>query len=243
MLTLERGVAVVDALPSMVAAWGAEGFGKLLTFKVAGRMQNRARSRDVLLIVEAAKQQKASTGQPFWDALFDQLPMAPASLIEEVLSLAQFHLAMEGAATTDNYRLSSSAVQEAIEAKESELGVGEILAVSSRLWLDSGEERHIPMLDFRVAISAEHEKLIRQQLHVLGAKGWIFESGRSYHFIGRDLLAGESGLREFLGRSLLFAPVVDGRWVAHQLIEGACALRISSGNAGQIRPRLTIAID
>lgn len=41
---------------------------------------------------------------------------------------------------------------------------------------------------------------------------------------------------EFLGRALLFTPVVDGRWVAHQMIEGQCALRVSPGNAQQIVP-------
>jgi hypothetical protein len=60
--------------------------------------------------------------------------------------------------------------------------------------------------------------------------------------MGWDLLPDESLVR-FLGKVLLFAPIVDRAWVAHQLIEGACALRISSRAGYGGPPRLVAELD
>jgi hypothetical protein len=58
-------------------------------------------------------------------------------------------------------------------------------------------------------------------------EGFLVETDKSYHFYGTKLLE-EKELVEFLGRALLFAPIVDRAWISHQLIELCCALRISS---------------
>jgi hypothetical protein len=140
-------------------------------------------------------------------------------------------------AVTTTFNLKASTIEAAIASGSRALEVGEILAISSRMLSVSGEEAHLPMLDFRVAISEENEELVCEQLRAMKLQGWLLESGRSYHFLGRSVLDGRACLSKFLGQALLFAPLVDGRWVAHQLIEGACALRISSGNDEQIPPR------
>jgi hypothetical protein len=36
-------------------------------------------------------------------------------------------------------------------------------------------------------------------------------------------------LLTMLAKALLFAPIIDRAWVAHQMIERACGLRISPG--------------
>jgi hypothetical protein len=87
------------------------------------------------------------------------------------------------------------------------------------------------MLDFRIRPSDENEELAIKVLARLGTPGTLVNSGNSYHFYGDRLLRGGAALSRFLGGASLFSPFVDQRWVAHQLIEGACALRVSPGKS------------
>jgi hypothetical protein len=93
------------------------------------------------------------------------------------------------------------------------------------------------MLDFSQAAAARALQLVKGVVETIGLTGYILESGRSYHFYGEQLLDDSQWLR-FLAESLLFGPVVDRRWVAHQLIESASALRISAGPNGAPIPRV-----
>jgi hypothetical protein len=43
---------------------------------------------------------------------------------------------------------------------------------------------------------------------------------------------------DFLGRALLFAPIVDRAYLAHQLLERRCALRISAVGDEKPVPRV-----
>jgi hypothetical protein len=229
-------------LPEVLGSRGLDGIGRLNRFTVAGRMQRRVRSQEVELVVAAAKANKKATGQPFWDALYAQLSSVGPQARQEVLALAQYHHQMRDVAITTSFHLTSRDVEVAIASQAKALKGTQILALSSNLTLASGQELHIPMLDFRVAVCEENQELLLQQLKTIGVSGWLFDSGRSYHFLGRDLLDGRAEFCAFLGRALLFAPIVDGRWVAHQLIEGACALRISSGNPEQISPQFVAEV-
>lgn len=56
-------------------------------------------------------------------------------------------------------------------------------------------------------------------------KGAIINSGNSYHFIGCDLV-NEAELVDFLAKGLLYGPITDTRWIAHQIIERSCTLRV-----------------
>jgi hypothetical protein len=49
-----------------------------------------------------------------------------------------------------------------------------------------------------------------------------------------DAMLDDRGLTRFLARCLLFAPVIDRAWVGHQLLESACALRISAKPSGVV---------
>lgn len=236
-MKVKRGTSVSDILLDLLPSLGINGVGHLRRFAVAGRMQRRIRSTEIELAVVTAKARKRETGQPFWDALFSELPFLSREARQEVFHLAQYHHSMSDVAVTTTFNLKASAIEAAIASGSRALEVGEILAISSRMLSVSGEEAHLPMLDFRVAISEENEELVCEQLRAMKLQGWLLESGRSYHFLGRSVLDGRACLSKFLGQALLFAPLVDGRWVAHQLIEGACALRISSGNDEQIPPR------
>ena len=103
--------------------------------------------------------------------------------------------------------------------------------------------KQLPLLDFHCPESTENDHLISDVCKQLyrGA-ALVFSSGESYHTLGLDPLD-EQGFRDFLTRSLLFAPIVDARYVAHQLIEGACALRLNSSMEKPNRPRLKFTLE
>ncbi len=83
------------------------------------------------------------------------------------------------------------------------------------------------MMDFRWVPSSKALDGILSALRTAGVRtGAILESGRSYHFYGFDLLDQGDWL-QFMGKCLLIAPLTDSRYIAHRLIDGACALRIT----------------
>lgn len=101
------------------------------------------------------------------------------------------------------------------------------VAFNSRVILRNGEIRHIPLLDFHIPVTAESIIQIKKVLCLLGMNnGYIINSGESYHFIGNKLL-NEDEFLNFLSKSLFFSPIIDRAWIAHQLIERSCSLRIS----------------
>lgn len=90
--------------------------------------------------------------------------------------------------------------------------------------LADGRRMHIPMLDFHIEVSPANTRIVTDICSLLCQEGFILNSGKSYHFIGTGLLTDE-GLNKFLGKALLFTPIVDEIWIAHQLQEQSCTLR------------------
>lgn len=200
-------------------------------------MQQRTRSDATLKLVQKARAERAETGYPFWDVLLTQVADASTEAVPDILKEAQYHHDMGRVATTTEFLVTDAKqVEETVEREVTGLVSGEILALNSRIRGSDGATRHLAMLDYRVPLTKSNETLVVQHLATLELSGWLVASGRSFHFLGDTLLAGQDRLTEFLGRALLHAPIVDGRWVAHQLIEGACSLRITTGGAGQVDP-------
>ena len=113
-----------------------------------------------------------------------------------------------------------------------------LFSICSQVQLRGGSIRHIPMMDFLCPKSPEALDVVRRVAARFGVGGGlILESRRSYHFYGLELLT-ERGLTRFLASALLFAPVVDQAWIAHQLIDRCCALRIGPGKSGGAPPTL-----
>lgn len=112
----------------------------------------------------------------------------------------------------------------------------QLLGVTSRVSLVGGEEAHIPMMDFSCAVSAENSAILVQLLQDLrNGNGFLLQSGRSYHYYGLRLL-NESEWRIFLGKCLLMSGYSDDRYIGHQLVDGYCALRLSSGKLKALIP-------
>lgn len=103
------------------------------------------------------------------------------------------------------------------------------LAINSRVQTESEESYHIPMLDFHIEVTERNTELIKHICHILAQPGYLLNSGNSYHFIGEQLVT-EKKLISFLGQSLLFTPIIDEIWIAHQLMDRSCSLRFTMKN-------------
>ncbi|HCB02854.1 MAG TPA: hypothetical protein DEQ43_01065 [Nocardioides bacterium] len=89
------------------------------------------------------------------------------------------------------------------------------------------QSMHLPLLDLGVKTGPDGEASAIAALHALELRGLLFMSGRSYHFYGSDPVTAPE-LTAILGRAQLLSPIIDSRWVSHQLIDGRCGLRIST---------------
>jgi len=98
-------------------------------------------------------------------------------------------------------------------------------AICSKIQVKN-EDLHLPLFDFHIPVSPENTEICKNVLKCLGLKGFILDSGKSYHFIGSIFLE-ESSFKKILYRALLFTPIIDRAWISHQLIQGYCCLRIT----------------
>jgi hypothetical protein len=170
-------------------------------------------------------------GIPFYDALLG-ICMRRDTVPERFLESAAVHSSNAPALTFDltPREVTSTRIAEMI----AQLPTGHGLVVSSKLRLNSEAVRQIPMLDFRCPCSSGNAHAISKILLLLGEKqGVLVESGRSYHYYGTRLLAMSEWI-EFMARALLFAPIVDPRFVAHRIADGECRLKIVASKEGEI---------
>lgn len=104
-----------------------------------------------------------------------------------------------------------------------------LLGLQSNVALAGGGQAQIPMMDFMCSPSPRNmERLTRLIQSLQMGKGFLLESGRSYHYYGTQLLT-DAEWRAFLGKCLLMTGCADERYVGHQLVNGYCVLRLSSG--------------
>jgi hypothetical protein len=124
-----------------------------------------------------------------------------------------------------------------------DLPLGKSLALCSRCHIDDGSWRHIPMMDFYCPPTTRNLEVVYAALLRLGqVRGVILDSGRSYHYYGCDMMT-DAGWRDFLSASLLLMPFTDSRYIAHRLLGGACALRLSKSKHKRQIPRVVSVLD
>ena len=175
---------------------------------------------------------RASHHIPFWMALTltaeQRKEILPAGLIEA----AGFHRSMSDAAS---FTVLAKDVGPSLAGIQSRVAENQMATLSSRVQLVTGEEAHIPMLDFRAPTGVTGLDAVRRVSSRLGKPGVILNSGNSYHYYGLSVCP-QQDLFKFLGSALLYTPIVDHRWIGHQLVEGRCALRVSSAGASNELP-------
>lgn len=99
-------------------------------------------------------------------------------------------------------------------------------------------ELHIPMVDFS-ATSIEPQPVVDWANRYLGITLQLFDSGRSFHGYGNELIPRSKWIK-LMGLLLLSnipnkPPFVDARWVGHRLLAGYSALRWSHHSSSYLR--------
>jgi len=190
-------------------------------------------------ILKAGLKLRDDLGLPFWDSVLVSSLEAGAPAFP-ILEEALFHNApphrVIPIARADWSRFPLTSIAAAGLSSR-------VLVLKSRLKMRSGEIRHIPMLDFHCSFSSQNRELASRVSTMMdSAGGYLLHSGRSFHFYGKSLMT-EQQLPSFLGRALLLSPIVDRAWIAHQLIEGACGLRITPKVDGESEPHVIQEIE
>jgi hypothetical protein len=231
---------VDDVLLGLVLANPSIAALQFATLEFAPNLDKRAKLGDGdLVVVSQALELRSSLHLPFWDGI-----MLSAGNLEHVpvgaLRAAAFHQGLEGKLK----RITSKELTRArlTEETTNAAAAGRLLAVTSLVEMEDGSFKHLPMLDFHIGYSDSATKLVVEVIKSLESSGTLLKSGKSYHFYGGSLLSARE-LQAFLGRALLYTPIIDRAWTAHQIIEGRCALRISPRPEYGGAPSILTAID
>lgn len=206
---------------------------------VPARKEQLGKHPDIQEFVPIALRMRAEYGVPFWMAVILSASKQGGTLPEAVFKAASFH--QEVPSDSAERVLARGVSRDFLLARGGSLACGRMLMVLSQVQMDNGAIFHLPMLDFRVPSSVENLSTVRSVLHQLGMNGVVLNSGRSYHFYGTKLIRPDE-LRAFLARALFFTPLIDYRWIAHQLVEGRCALRIIRNGDAASFPRVVAVV-
>ncbi|MXZ81620.1 MAG: hypothetical protein F4Z15_09780 [Gammaproteobacteria bacterium] len=174
---------------------------------------------------------KKTRSVSFWDAYLYTLlreKRPPTELFDQVLfhnGIGEFH------AFVSREELSRSYLSKFLYPPMPE----KHFALASLALTNDCSLRHIPMIDFACNVNPQHTSTVRQiSERIFDCEFVLFESGNSYHAYGMKLQNEEERIK-FLGRALLFAPVTDKNYIAHQLQQGMSSLRISSSQNAIVR--------
>ena len=208
-------------------------------------MEERIRAAsdsEALAILKAAERLRDKwpaafgTNLPFWEAV--SVAAASAGGNKRLLREAVAHDASGG---RFDLCVDSLSRQE-LESRIRDFPSDTLVALYSRCLLSDGSHAHIPMIDFRGDPDEAHLVRVTEGLEAISQTiGVILNSGRSFHFYGFGLLKDAEWIR-FMGESLLIAPLADPRYVAHRLIEGVGALRISKSAAKPKVPQVRLVL-
>jgi hypothetical protein len=102
-------------------------------------------------------------------------------------------------------------------------------AINSQVVTKDGKKRHILLLDFHIPENSSNQIIVEKVLEILNLKGYLLRSGRSYHFIGEQLIS-TYRLISIISKCLFFTPIIDKSWIAHQLVDKSCSLRFTKKN-------------
>jgi hypothetical protein len=179
-------------------------------------------------LIEQANRMRKGTGIPFWEAIFATCAVEE-QCTDPILEATFFH--------------NGQGISEHISRRQIEDGVIEstarntqrTVALGSKLAGAKGALGHMSFLDLHCEVSAgNHVVVHRVCRHVMPQGFLVLDSGGSYHACGVTLVSDDQRI-QMLAKALLVSPIVDARYVAHQLLQDSSSLRISrGGSAGKV---------
>lgn len=193
---------------------------RVFEFSFSNKAQERLKelSNEEKQILNESINFKKENGISFWEAFF-RVSIQKNEVHPRLMKQALHHNS-----NSDYSNMSISELISFIDKNENKN-----LAINSQVELSDGRLMHIPMLDFKIKSDKKNLPLVHEIIIALGLTGKILDSGKSYHFFGNKLLNAEK-FYNILAKFILFHPVSDKSWAAHQLIEGSASLRVTSKN-------------
>lgn len=153
---------------------------------------------------------------PFWDSVMLATFNNP-DFSEKILDAALCHRECTNLVEVKNDK---SLYQHLVELKE------EGFAWNSLVKLKNGDRKHFPMMDFHIPVSKENLNVVKVVLRKLGFREcMVLNSGESYHAISTNY-TDEEEMMNILQKALFFSPIIDRLWIAHQMLNKSCSLRI-----------------
>ncbi len=189
-------------------------------------------------ITDPARDEHKRRGFGFWEFVLAEAVTADSQTRRGLLKGALRHNSAEAI----RVRLEREEFIERLGAGEYEdLPPRELVSFLSSVEVAGDNRRlHLPLLDLGVQCSPHGQAAAVDAMEALELSGLLFESGRSYHFYGSEPVA-QPDLVSILARAQLLSPIVDSRWVSHQLIDGTCGLRISTDSEKTPVPPVFVA--
>ncbi len=177
-------------------------------------------------VFDRALRLRQSTGLSFWDSVLLELPRVPEAF--RLLDVVMMHVSLRGQEfTLSRAEINAGGLERVCAEFQAEAETS--LTLLSEVVCRDGSLGHLPMIDFHASKSAANQHIAEAVARRLFPNGSILmDSGESYHAYGTQLIS-QQDFQCFLGTAMLFVPIVDRAYVAHQLIEGRCALRITPG--------------
>lgn len=228
------GLSAAEALSELLRNRPSISQVQLVAYEFAPLLQDRAPlTMAERSLVRRGLQVRHQLGLPFWDSLLaicSAEMQAPTGLLKAAL----FHQTREGTKTVlSRAEVRRGDVHRMLKSQPARGG----LALSSGVSMNSGRRAHLPLLDLHYRLKSGPGNAIAIAQLLLASGFVVLETGKSYHIWGTRPVT-QNELVTFLGRALLLAPMVDRAFVAHQLLEGDCALRISAGSVNREVPRV-----
>ncbi|MGB8383528.1 MAG: hypothetical protein WCG47_20145 [Dermatophilaceae bacterium] len=189
-------------------------------------------------ITDPARDEHRARGFGFWEFVLAEAVTTDSETRRGLLDGALRHNSDDAV----RVRLRREEFIECLSSGEYEdLPPRDLVSFCSPVEVFGDEQRmHLPLLDLGVKPGPDGQAAAMDAMHALGLRGLLFESGRSYHFYGADPVT-PPDLVAILGRAQLLSPIIDSRWVSHQLIDGRCGLRISTDSEKTPAPPVLVA--
>jgi hypothetical protein len=195
----------------------------LFQYEAPPRMQERIQMTDVEReLIERANGMRRGTGVPFWESLF-AICAIEERCTDPILAAAFFH--------------NGQGIPQYVSREQIEDGIlhavardaRQTVALGSRLAGAEGCVGHVNFLDLHCEVSAgNHAVVHRVCRHVMPQGFLLLDSGGSYHACSATVVS-DRGRIQMLAAALLASPIVDARYVAHQLLQDSSSIRISGG--------------
>jgi len=201
----------------------------LFQYDAPPQMQERVPLTEVESeLIERANRMRRGTGVPFWEALFATCSVEELCT-DSIVAATFFHNGQGVPQNISRQEIEDGMMESA--AREARRTV----ALGSRLVGEEGHLGHLNFLDLHCPVSPGKHTIVHRVCRHVMAQGFILlDSGGSYHACSVTLVSNEDRIQT-LSKALLASPIVDARYVAHQLLQDSNSIRISrGGKAGKM---------